>query len=65
MIEHAAPHHKAQLVAEWCTGARASSVFYGCRLCDVILVPGRGQITFQDTKNDEPAGGAKQVVTTR
>lgn len=54
MLDHAAPHLKAQLVVEWCTGARVSSVLYDCRLCDVILVPGRGQITFHDTKNSDP-----------
>jgi hypothetical protein len=58
MIDHAAPHLRAQLVVEWCTGARVSSVLYGCRLCDVILVPGRGQITFHDTKNSEPVVAA-------
>jgi hypothetical protein len=58
MLDHAAPHLRAQLVVEWCTGARVSSVLYGCRLCDVILVPGRGQITFHDTKNSEPVVAA-------
>jgi site-specific recombinase XerD len=58
MLDHAAPHLRAQLVVEWCTGARVSSVLYGCRLCDVILAPGRGQITFHDTKNSEPVVAA-------
>jgi len=58
MIDHAAPHLQAQLVVEWCTGARVSSILYHCRLCDVILVPGRGQITFHDTKNNEPVVAA-------
>jgi site-specific recombinase XerD len=58
MLEHAAPHLAAQLAVEWCTGAWVSSVLYGCRLCDVILVPGRGQITFHDTKNGEPVVAA-------
>jgi site-specific recombinase XerD len=58
MLDHAAPHLKAQLVVEWCTGARVSSVLYHCRLCDVILVGGRGQITFHDTKNSEPVVAA-------
>jgi site-specific recombinase XerD len=58
MIDHAAPHLAAQLVVERCTGARVSSVLYGCRLCDVMLVPGRGQITFHDTKNNEPVVAA-------
>jgi site-specific recombinase XerD len=58
MLDHAAPHLRAQLVVEWCAGARVSSVLYGCRLCDVILVPGRGQITFHDTKNSEPVVAA-------
>jgi len=38
----------------WSTGARVSSVLYGCRLCDLILAPGREQITFHDTKNGTP-----------
>jgi hypothetical protein len=48
---------RAQLVAEWSTGARTSSIFYGCVLADLILAPGREQITFHDTKNgkDVPA----------
>lgn len=54
MIEHAAPHLKGQLVAERESGARVSSVIFGCRLCDLIAVHGRGQITFHDTKNGEP-----------
>jgi site-specific recombinase XerD len=54
MIEHAAPHLAAQLVVERCTGVRVSSMLYDCRLCDVILVPGRGQITYHDTKNSDP-----------
>jgi site-specific recombinase XerD len=58
MIEHAAPHMKVQLVAEWCTGARVSSILYHCRVCDVILVEGHGQITFHDTKNDDPVVAA-------
>jgi site-specific recombinase XerC len=58
MLDHAAPHLRAQLAVEWCTGARVSSVLYGCRVCDVILVRGRGQITFHDTKNSEPVVAA-------
>jgi len=58
MIEHAAPHLQPQLVVEWCSGARVSSILYHCRLCDVILAPGRGQITFHDTKNNDPVVAA-------
>ncbi len=53
MLDHAAPHLKAQLWTEWSTGARVSSVLHGCRLCDLILAEGREQLTFYDTKNGE------------
>lgn len=42
---------RAQMAAEWSTGARVSSVLYGARICDVILAPGRETIIFRDTKN--------------
>jgi hypothetical protein len=51
LIEHASPHLKGQTAIEWSTGARVSSIIYGCRLCDYSAVPGREQITFHDTKN--------------
>jgi len=53
ILDHAAPHLKAQLWTEWSTGARVSSILHGCRLCDLILAEGREQITFYDTKNGE------------
>lgn len=53
MIGHAAPHYAPQLATMWSTGARVSSILYGTRLCDLILAPGREQITFHDTKNGE------------
>lgn len=53
MIENAAPHYAPQLATMWSTGARVSSILYGTRLCDLILAPGREQITFHDTKNGE------------
>jgi integrase len=53
LIGHAAPHLQAQLWCEWSTGGRVSSILHGCRLSDVILAPGREQITFHDTKNGE------------
>lgn len=55
LLEHAAPHLKAQLAVEWSTGGRVSSILHGCRLCDLVLAPGREQLTFHDTKNGEPA----------
>lgn len=58
MIEHAAPHLAGQLVAEWSTGARLSSILFGCRLCDLALPPGREQLTFHDTKSGEPVVAA-------
>lgn len=49
---------RAQLAAEWSTGARVSSILHGCRLCDLIMAPGREQITFHDTKNGERVDAA-------
>jgi integrase len=51
LIEHAAPHLKGQMAILWSTGARVSSVLYGCRLCDYLTAEGREQITFHNTKN--------------
>lgn len=51
MIEHASPHLKGQLAAEWSTGARVSSVLHGVRVCDLQLAPGRERLTFNDLKN--------------
>ena len=53
LIAHASPHLAAQLWTEWSTGARVSSILHGCRLSDLILAPGREQITFHGTKNGE------------
>ena len=53
LISHAAPHLAAQIWTEWSTGARVSSILHGCSLSDLILAPGREQITFHDTKNGE------------
>jgi site-specific recombinase XerD len=53
LFDHAPLHLKAQLYTEWSTGARVSSILFGCRLCDLILAPGRNQITFHDTKNGD------------
>jgi hypothetical protein len=39
--------------AEWTTGARLSSVLFGCRLCDLVLTANRCQITFRATKNGD------------
>jgi hypothetical protein len=58
MIDHAAPHLMGQMVAEWSTGARVSSILFGCRLCDLVLAPGREQLQFNDTKNGEPVVAA-------
>ena len=53
LIAHASPHLAAQLWTEWSTGARVSSILHGCQLSDLILAPGREQITFHGTKNGE------------
>ena len=51
LISNAPPHLKGQLGIMWSTGARFSSIIYGCRLCDYLAAEGREQITFHDTKN--------------
>jgi site-specific recombinase XerD len=53
LFDFAPPHLKPQLYTEWSTGARVSSILFGCRLCDLILSPQRRQITFHDTKNGD------------
>lgn len=58
LIEHASPHLKGQIAAYWTTGARSSSILFDCRVCDIILAPGRSQITFHDTKNGEDVTAA-------
>jgi site-specific recombinase XerD len=58
MIDHAGWHLKPQLAVEWSTGARVSSILFGCRICDAVLVHGRGQITFHDTKNGDSVTSA-------
>jgi len=58
MLAHAAPHYAAQLAVMWSTGARVSSLLYGARVCDLILAPGREQITFIGTKNGEDVTAA-------
>jgi hypothetical protein len=50
LIEHAVPHFRGQMAIKWSTGARVSSLIYGCRLCDYIAAPGREQITYHGTK---------------
>jgi site-specific recombinase XerC len=51
LFAHASPHLKAQMWTEWSTGARVSSILHGCRLSDLVLTPGRAQLTFHGTKN--------------
>ncbi|WP_343712864.1 tyrosine-type recombinase/integrase [Inquilinus sp.] len=58
MIENAWWHMRPQLAVEWSTGARVSSIVHGCRVCDAVLVHGRGQITFHDTKNGDSVTAA-------
>lgn len=52
-IQSGEPHFRGQAAAMWSTGARNSSVLHGARVCDLILAPGREQITFRTTKNDD------------
>jgi len=56
---------RAQLAVEWSTGARVSSVLHGCRVCDLILAPGRSQITFHDTKNGTSVTAALHPAAVR
>jgi integrase len=58
MVEHAAPHLKGQIAAEWATGGRVSSILHGCRVCDLSLVPGAESLTFHGTKNDTSVDAA-------
>jgi site-specific recombinase XerD len=51
MLNHASPHLRAQLAVEWSTGARVSSVLYGCSVGDLDMTPGRESIRFRDTKS--------------
>jgi site-specific recombinase XerD len=51
LVENAAPHLRGQMAIAWSTGARTSSLIYGCRLCDYLAAEGREQITFHNTKN--------------
>nr|WP_246736442.1 tyrosine-type recombinase/integrase [Enterovirga sp. DB1703] len=56
---------RAQLAAEWSTGARVSSIVYGARLCDLIMAPGREQIIFRDTKNGKDVAAALHPAAAR
>lgn len=58
MLRHASPHLKGVMAAEWSTGGRVSSVLYQCRVCDLVLVPGRERLTFHGTKNGENVDAA-------
>lgn len=54
LIQHASPHLRPQLAVEHATGARVSSIIYGCRLCDLVLTPGQERLTFHQTKTGKP-----------
>ncbi len=58
MIENASWHYAPQLAVIWSTGARVSSILYGCRLCDAILAPGNERIVFHGTKSGEAVTAA-------
>lgn len=58
LAQHAAPHLRGQIAIMWSTGARVSSVLFGCRVADLVMAPGREQITFHDTKNGEDVTAA-------
>lgn len=62
IISHASPHLKGQLAVQWSTGARVSSVLFGCRVCDLILGGDRNQITFHETKNGRTVTAALHPV---
>ena len=53
LVDQAGWHLRPQLWVEWSTGQRVSAVLR-TRLADVVLAPGREQITFRTTKTGEP-----------
>jgi site-specific recombinase XerD len=63
LFSHAAVHLKAQLYTEWSTGARVSSVLFGCRLEDLVLGKERQQITYRATKNGDDVVAALHPAT--
>lgn len=63
MIDNAAIHLQAQIAVARDTGARVSSIIYDCTLADLILAPGREQITFHGTKNGETVTAALTAGT--
>jgi site-specific recombinase XerD len=50
---HAHISLRAQLYTEWSTGARVSSIIFGCALGDLVLTDARCQVTFHNTKNGD------------
>jgi site-specific recombinase XerD len=58
LFDQAPIHLRAQVYTQWCTGARVISILFGCRLCDLVLTPGRSQITLHDTKNGDTVSAA-------
>ena len=53
VFSHAHISLRAQLYTEWSTGARVSSVIFGCALGDLVLTDARCQVTFHNTKNGD------------
>jgi integrase len=53
LIDNAGWHLRPQLWMQWSTGQRVSAVLR-VRVCDVVLTPGREQVTFRKTKTGEP-----------
>jgi hypothetical protein len=53
----------SQLCVEAATGARVSSILFGCALDDLTMAPNQMRITFHDTKNglDVPAALPEEV----
>jgi len=58
MIEASPPHLKALLAFMWSTGARVSSILYGCRFCDIDLREAEEQAVLHKTKTGEDVGPA-------
>lgn len=63
LFEHAHIAIRAQLAVEKATGARASSVLYAARVCDLVIGRGRAHITFPKTKNGEDVTAALDPTT--
>lgn len=56
---------RAQIAVERATGARASSILFAARVCDLVIGRDRSHITFPATKNGEDVTAALDQTTVR